>query len=368
MVIFVMSEYQLYQFQAIDAPLTQYQKQYLHDLSSRAQVTSYSAQYEYHYSDFPAELSEVLLQGFDLALYQANWGAIQLLIRLPAALVNVAKLRAFCIDDLIGVQQQQDSIVLEISFHDEDSGRWIEDKEELAEIADIRAMLLRGDYRPLYLAWLKAALWLWQSDSVASSMPIPEGFNHLDPSLQALVNLLELDQDLIAAVAEYSPKPLAQRELKPLSSLSATESIAWLQRLLDAEPLLAEKLTQHLTPNGDEVATATTVVSVSRLLEQAKQAASRRLAAAAAVKQQQRLAYLNSLMPKQTQLWRTVVALIDKKQTKAYEQAVAILIDLFELAKIQNQTAEFKVKTNDLLARYANRSALKAKFKAAQLL
>jgi hypothetical protein len=50
MVIFVMSEYQLYQFQAIDAPLTQYQKQYLHDLSSRAQVTSYSAQYEYHYS------------------------------------------------------------------------------------------------------------------------------------------------------------------------------------------------------------------------------------------------------------------------------------------------------------------------------
>lgn len=65
---------------------------------------------------------------------------------------------------------------------------------------------------------------------------------------------------------------------------------------------------------------------------------------------------------------KTVVALIDKKQTKAYKQAVAILIDLFELAKIQNQTAEFKVKTNDLLARYSNRSALKAKFKASQLL
>ncbi len=173
--------------------------------------------------------------------------------------------------------------------------------------------------------------------------------------------LFELDQDLIAAVAEYSPKPVAQRELKPLSSLSVTESMAWLQRLLDAEPLLAEKLTQHVTPNGDEVAIATTVVSVSSLHEQVKQAASRRLAAAATVKQQQRLAYLNSLMPKQTPLWRTVVALIDKKQTKAYEQAVAILIDLFE-------PAEFKVKTNDLLARYANRSALKAKFKAAQLL
>lgn len=116
------------------------------------------------------------------------------------------------------------------------------------------------------------------------------------------------------------------------------------------------------------MATATTVVSVSSLHEQAKQVASRRLAAAAAVKQQQRLVYLNSLMPKQTQLWQTVVALIDKKQTKAYEQAVAILIDLFELAKIQHQTAEFKMKTNDLLARYSNRSALKAKLKAAQLL
>ncbi|MGL4712795.1 MAG: hypothetical protein ACRCWP_09650, partial [Shewanella sp.] len=106
----MMSEYQLYQFQAIDAPLTQNQKQYLHGLSSRAQVTPYSAQYEYHYSDFPAELGEVLLKGFDLALYQANWGAIQLLIRLPAALVDVAKLQTFCMDDLICVQQQQDSI------------------------------------------------------------------------------------------------------------------------------------------------------------------------------------------------------------------------------------------------------------------
>ena len=60
--------------------------------------------------------------------------------------------------------------------------------------------------------------------------------------------------------------------------------------------------------------------------------------------------------------------LIEKKKTKAYDQAVEILIDLSELAEIQDQTAEFKIKTNELLARYSSLSALKTKLKSAQLL
>ena len=42
-------------------------------------------------------------------------------------------------------------------------------------------------------------------------------------------------------------------------------------------------------------------------------------------------------------------------------KGVEILMDLSELA-------EFKIKTNELLARYSSRSALKTKLKSAQLL
>ena len=361
-----MSEYQLYQFQAIDAPLTHQQKQYMHDLSSRAQVTDYRTQYQYHYSDFPEDINTVLLYGFDLALYQAHWGTVQLLIRLPAGLVDVDKLRVFCIADLISVYEEQYSIVLDISFDDEGGGRWIEGRCELAEIAGIRAMLLNGDYRPLYLAWLKAVQWQNESD-VAASMIIPAGFNSLEPSLQALAGLFELERDLITAVAKYSPEFSGAPKLMALGSLSAQESTDWLQRLLDAEPLLVEKLTQRLTLNTDEVASSDPV-TVSSLLKQAEQIKSQRLAAIAEAKQQERLAHLTSLIPKQTQLWQTVVELIEQKQAKPYDQAIMILVDLSDLAQMQHQSAEFKVKTNELLARYSNRSALKSRFKSAQLL
>lgn len=359
-----MSEYQLYQFQAIDAPLTHQQKQHMQGLSSRAQVTAYSAQYQYHYSDFPEDINTVLLYGFDLALYQANWGAVQLLIRLPAGLVDVDKLRVFSITDLISVYEEPDSIVLDISF-DEEGGCWIEGRCELAEIADIRAMILNGDYRPLYLMWLKVVQ--WESDIAAASMMIPAGFNSLEPSLQALAELFELERDLITAVAKCSPELSGVPKLMALGSLSAQECTDWLQRLLDAEPLLMEKLTHRLTLNTDEVASSDPV-TVSSLLKQAEQIKSQRVAAIAEAKQQERLAYLTSLIPKKTQLWQTVLELIEQKQAKPYDQAIMILVDLSELAQMQHHSAEFKVKTNELLARYSNRSALKSRFKSAQLL
>jgi hypothetical protein len=47
-----MSEYQYYEFRAIDSPLTANQKESLSSLSSRARVTSHSVSYVYNYSDF----------------------------------------------------------------------------------------------------------------------------------------------------------------------------------------------------------------------------------------------------------------------------------------------------------------------------
>ena len=47
-----MSEYQYYEFAAVDKPLNEKQMQSLRNLSSRAQVTSTSFVNEYNYGDF----------------------------------------------------------------------------------------------------------------------------------------------------------------------------------------------------------------------------------------------------------------------------------------------------------------------------
>ena len=46
-----MSEYQYYEFQAIDRPLTAKEQEQIKALSSRAQVTPTQATFLYHYGD-----------------------------------------------------------------------------------------------------------------------------------------------------------------------------------------------------------------------------------------------------------------------------------------------------------------------------
>ena len=50
-----MSEYQYYEFQALDKPLTKQQQKELRSLSSRAEITATSFVNEYNYGDFRGE-------------------------------------------------------------------------------------------------------------------------------------------------------------------------------------------------------------------------------------------------------------------------------------------------------------------------
>jgi hypothetical protein len=78
-----MSEYQYYEFQAIDKRLTDKDKQEIKKLSSRVQPTDTTASFEYSYGDFRGDPYKVLLTYFDAMLYVANWGTHQLMFRFP---------------------------------------------------------------------------------------------------------------------------------------------------------------------------------------------------------------------------------------------------------------------------------------------
>jgi len=69
-----MSEYQYYEFQAIDRPLTKDEMGKLRACSSRATITSTSFVNEYNWGDLKADPVKWMEKYFDAYLYVANWG------------------------------------------------------------------------------------------------------------------------------------------------------------------------------------------------------------------------------------------------------------------------------------------------------
>jgi hypothetical protein len=79
-----MSEYQYYEFQAVDRPLSETDREALRDLSTRARITATSFTNSYEWGDFRGDPAKLMERWFDLHLYFANWGSRRLMIRLPA--------------------------------------------------------------------------------------------------------------------------------------------------------------------------------------------------------------------------------------------------------------------------------------------
>ena len=77
-----MSEYQYYEFQAIDRPLSSADRQALRALSSRARITPTSFTNSYEWGDFGGNPDKLMERWFDLHLYWANWGSRRLMIKL----------------------------------------------------------------------------------------------------------------------------------------------------------------------------------------------------------------------------------------------------------------------------------------------
>ena len=82
-----MSEYQSYEFQAVDRPLTEAEMADLRALSSRAKITPSRFVNVYNFGDFRGDPLQLMQRYFDAFVYEANWGKRQLMFRLPSSLV-----------------------------------------------------------------------------------------------------------------------------------------------------------------------------------------------------------------------------------------------------------------------------------------
>ncbi|WP_280208136.1 hypothetical protein [Nocardia cyriacigeorgica] len=88
-----MSEYQYYEFLAVDRPLDDDEQAAVRSLSTRARITATSFVNEYHWGNFKGSPRRLMEQVYDAHLYVANWGTHRVMFRLPCDLLDPGRRR-----------------------------------------------------------------------------------------------------------------------------------------------------------------------------------------------------------------------------------------------------------------------------------
>jgi hypothetical protein len=182
-----MSEYQYYEFLAVDRPLTAAEQSEVRQLSTRARITATRFTNEYEWGDFKGSPDQMMQRYYDTHLYFANWGTHRIMLRLPRTLLDPEIAGQYCVDGQVSVSVSHEHVILDLMSEDE-SGEWVEDAEDsLSAIVGVRSELAAGDLRPLYLAWL-AAFGVWDRDENPFAdeedepePPVPAGLDHSPP-------------------------------------------------------------------------------------------------------------------------------------------------------------------------------------------
>ncbi|MGI0487135.1 hypothetical protein ACN4EK_16965 [Pantanalinema rosaneae CENA516] len=368
-----MSEYQYYEFQAIDRPLTKQEQDEIRKLSSRVQLTPNQAIFLYNYGDFRGNSEKVLTQYFDMMFYIANWGTWRLMFRFPKAIVDPNWFQPYDLPDTVTVSTTSQYMILDIQITEEEGIRgWLQGEVWMPRLLPLRDELLNGDLRLLYLVWLRTAPYLAEDTLEADPVepPIPPNLDKLSESLQAFVELVQLDPDLVAAAAQASDRqpPIAQPPLENwLKKLSASEKQEFLLKLVRREPHVDLQLIHRLKELAGATQSAPQSNSGHRRFSELQAIAGgikhKRHQKEQGTARKKRIKELEALAPKAAQTWKRVVELIELKQSKPYDEATALLKDLRDLAEHQGRLPEFIQQFDQLQSNYQNRPALMARFK-----
>jgi hypothetical protein len=313
----------------------------------------------------------VLACYFDAFLYLANWGSKRLAFRFPKGLLDPQQFEPYVWEYCIELEPVGDYLILDISLDEEEGMDWIEGGGWLSSLNRLRDDLLEGDYRALYLAWLRAAQ-LQDADDAELEPPVPPDLSELSPPLASFVELFDLDEYLLQAAAEASPQRQPVPAIPPeeaIARLSPAERDAFLVRLARGETHLSLALNRRLQELAGASGPAASVPlrtwgELRTAADGLRREAKRRAAAAAEAK---RIQELQAFAPRETEAWREVVALIEEKKAASYDKAVALLVKLRDLADYQGHVADFQTRVADLQERYANRPALRDRLQQARL-
>lgn len=359
-----MSEYQYYEFRAIDQPLDRQQIQAVRGCSTRATVTPTRFVNEYHFGDLRGEPRKFLTRFFDVMVYVANWGTRRLMFRVPADLADPEMLKLYETEDVLSVERAGEHVLIDLcSDLDEPTG-WIEGEGWMDLLAPLRAEVMGGDHRALYLGWL-ASLDMQAVDDHALEPPVPPGMQRLTEAQQALARFLRIDADLLDATRQAASGESPEPDIEgAIVSLHETDKDRMLRAVVDEQSQrVRAELMQLACRRLSSRARDTPRRTVAKLRERARviteqrrrEKAQRRAAQAAKQAAQEAAARerrLTAVKQIGERAWRDVEQWIDDRNEKSYARAAARLAELAELARRDGQASGFSRKLADLSDRH----------------
>jgi len=378
-----LSEYQYYEFQAIDRPLTQSQMQELRRYSTRATITSTRFVNEYEWGNFKGDPKVWMEKYFDAFFYLANWGTREFMLRLPTRALDIEDAQRYCWGDSAVVQRKGEWVIFGFHSEDDENGDWEEGDAQLSTLIPLRADLARGDYRCLYLSWL-LCVQTGEIDDDEKEPRVPRGLRTLTGPLDAFAKTMRIERDLIAAAAESSDDAEelpARNEIETLiGSLSEAERVRLLvdAAVAGASPQaeLLKRFRNSLGPGQRHAAQARTVAELLAAAEvranerhrKETEQAHRRRARREEEERRARERYLKDLGSRKAEVWVKVNQLIATKQPKKYDEAVALLRDLRDLERRDGQTGEVEARLRQIHMQHQGKPTLVRRLRKAGLL
>ena len=373
-----MSEYQYYEFAAIDQPLTRADMTKLRAVSTRAEITPAGFVNHYEWGGLKADPADWMRRYFDAFVYTANWCSCRLALRVPLKTFTKSELKPFSTRHSLHVEASDRHWIIDWSLDEsEDYDRFgVEDGHGwMRRLVPLRDELLRGDLRPMYLGWLPAAAGGELGDG-ALEPEVPPGLPELSPPQQALVEFLEIDPDMLAAAVTGSVQ-------MPRDDTSQTDRMnAWLNewsrdemagvlKLIaqgqghEAERQIRSRHAAWLKAQRPSSASSALRRSVGELRELSKSTSGVRLEREAkerakqdAERRQQRQSYLRLLMADVDKRWAAIDAQAQRGSASGYEQAVRGMKELAEGYAITSNPKEFDRALQRMLLRHSTRAAL----------
>lgn len=343
-----MSEYQYYEFVAIDHPLTAEEQATLRRYSSRAKIDAKSFINEYHWGEFKGDADAWMEHYFDAHLYVASWDQRQLQLRLPASSLSPERLSAYADQEdnssPFFARHVGSHCILNWNFAatswDDCDAEEMEFEHHLSTLLALRDELLSGDYRPLYLGWLARA-YHEALPEMALEPSLPSRLENLTTAQLLLVDFLGLSPDwLQAATNHHSPAPNSD------GGNGSNRPIA------PSPPRSVEQLE-----------------ALAAIHSEIRQSEERRLAAARAtrlVAEQQALRHRLAENPEAG--WQEVESILQTRSGRSYDLAAQKIHELAIALQEAGKAAEQAQGLNHFLARHGHRRALIQRLHARNLI
>jgi hypothetical protein len=372
----IMSEYQYYEFLAIDRPLTENEAAELHKLSTRATITPVSFTNEYHWGDFKGDPAKLMQWYFDAHVYVANWMTAIFMLRLPIEVLPEETLKTVAVDHLLDIKAAKTHWIitwrLEESenyerFGMEDGRGW------MARLAPVRDELLHGDLRSLYIGWLGAVAGDMMDDDEMEPLSM-SGLGSLTSAQQALAEFLEVDPDLLAGAGMGSPDTqsgdISEKEVdRWIDALPMDEKNSILKQLLEGKGQQAERFIKNRfaewrrSLQTDKTDTARR--DVGELRQNAEKARQIRLERQKRDRKrrenesrEKRKAYLKALSDNFPKAWESVLEPVERGSGRGYDEACQALMDIAEAYSLFSTENQFQKELKRFMTGHMRRKAL----------